>query len=524
MESAQINARSVLEIISRRRWALLLPFLFFIMLAGWLSVALPRAYRGEATLLYQPRAVPKEYVQQLGSFSPEDWLRSLTQRITCRERMVALASELGLYPTRTEGERADLLRQAISVELLEPDLRKDNPYRASREAAAVTAFKLSFEASDPVLASKATNRLAQLLVTENRRARTTQAQAAGTFIREEMDSASTRLAAAQRKVEEFKQRFAGELPEQLQTNTAALATAQVQLQTTAHEKSEVQQKVLQCRQRITEMVHGIPSGSGTAQENPLLVALQEKRQELDMLRSKYTLRHPDVVRAKSELARLESKFQGGTKGTGDAVAQVRNNPLLNDLAAELDAAEAEYRRLDSEEAGLRQEVALVQRRIDMAPQRAQELESLTRDYTAMQASYQALQSKQLETTMAGRLNNQQAGDQFSVLDTAVVPQTPFKPSFKKIFIFCTLMGLVFGTVGAVMSEFADDSFRNENDAEAYLKLPVLASVPTIQTSVELQAARRHRARTIFMAVTIILGYALTLFILHMNNVHLKLPI
>lgn len=530
MESAEINARSVLEIVSRRRWALLLPFLFFLMLAGWLCVVLPRAYRGEAILLYQPRVVPKDYVQQLSSYSPEDWLRSLTQRITSRERLLAVATEFGLFANRSESERTELMRRATSVELSELELRKDKPYRASTQPAEVTAFRLSFEAAEPVVAAKATNRLAELLVKESHAARTRQAAAAGEFIEQELASAKRRLQVQEGRLEKFKQRYAGELPEQVQVNSSALATAQLRLQTVSQQKAQAQEKVLKCRQRITELVHGVAALSGegtmTSEVNPLLVQLQGKREEIEMLRSRYTGRHPDVVRAESELARLERKLAGGgaLKAAGDAVDVARDNPLLKDLMAQLEAAEDELHRLSGEEEQVRQAVATYQQRIDMAPQRAQELETLTRDFSALQAAYQTLLGKRLETRMAANLESEEAGDQFTILDTATVPEKPFRPSFKKIFVFFTLMGLVLGMVGATVWEFADDSFRNEGDAESYLQLPVLASVPMLQTTVELEAARKEHSRLAMIAAVVAIGYVFTLALLYLNGIHLKLPV
>lgn len=528
MEAAQINAKSLLEIAARRKWALLLPFLFFLMLAGWLSVVLPRAYRGEATLLYQPRALPKEYVQQLTNYSTEDWLRSITQRITSRERMLAVAVEFGLFEGRTDAERAELMRRATSVELVEPELRKDNPYRTSREPSTVTAFTLSFEAPRPELASQATNRLAELLVAESRRSRTRQASAAGEFIKQELSAAAKRLRTQEARLEEFKQRYAGELPEQVQANATALATAQLRLQAVGQQKAAAKEKVLECRQRITELVHGVAAlssgGAMTSEVNPLLAQLQEKRQELEILRSRYTPEHPDVVQAKSELARLEAKLTGtGRVKAADAVDIVRANPLLKDVTAQLEAAEDEYRRLDAEEQAVQQAIVLYQRRIDLAPQRAQELESLNRDYLAMQSAYQALVNKELETEMAANLEGEAAGDQFTMLDTAVVPQKPSRPSFRKILVFCTLLGLVFGMVGATVFEFADDSFRNEADAEGFLKLPVLAAIPKLQTSVEVAEERRRRGKLVMIAAAVAAGYCLILVLLWSQGIHLKLP-
>ncbi|MFH0810091.1 MAG: GNVR domain-containing protein [Pseudomonadota bacterium] len=528
MESAEINARSLLAVVSRRRWALLLPFLFFLMLAGWLAVALPRVYRAEATLLYQPRALPKGYVQELGNSQPEDWLRSVTQRITAREKMVAVAQALGLFPGKPAAERAELMRAATSVELLEPELRKGSPYRSSRENPAVTAFRLSFEAADSAVAAKAANQLAELLVRESQLARTRQAVAAGRFLDHELQAARARLDQEDGRLRGFKREYAGGLPEQSNVNLTALTNAQMSLQNLAREKTATREKVLAQRQRITELVHGVTAIGGQAavlsQGNPLLAQLQFKRDELGMLRSRYTGRHPDVIRAKSELASLEKKLGGASRITSsNAVDIARGNPLLKDLTEQLEAAEAEYARLVRDGDQARREILLAQQRLDLTPERAQALEKISRDYSSAQESFDGLLNKRLETRMAADLENRDAGDQFTVLDTATEPEKPFKPSRKKIFLFCTLLGLVGGMVGVALLEFADDSFRSEADAENFLKLPVLASVPVYSTSVERAAARRRRGRIAVMAVVVTAGYLCSLAAFHFSAIHLRFP-
>jgi succinoglycan biosynthesis transport protein ExoP len=530
MESTEINARSLLEIASRRRWALLLPFLSFLLLAGWLCVVIPRAYQGEAVLLYQPRVVPKDYVQQLSPFGTEDSLRAVTQRITGRQKLLAVAAEFNLYPNATEAERAELMRRATSVEVIEEELRKDSPYRASRTPSEVTAFKLIFEAAEPEVAAKATNRLAELLVAQSHQTASRQVSKAGKFLDQELEAARQRLQTQEVRLEGFKQQYAGELPEQVQVNTSALATAQLQLQALSQQKAESKQKVLEARQRITELVHGVASlgggGASGREINPLLAQLQDKRDEVQLLRSRYTPRHPDVVRAKSELAQLERKLTGGggDKFSKDAAELIRGNPLLKDLSAQLEAAEEEQRRLAADEAATREAILMYQRRIDVAPRRAQDMETLSRDYSAMEGAYQAVLGRKLETKMAANLESEEAGDQFTILDKSAVPESPARPSFRKIFVFCTLIGMMLGMVGATVFEFSDDSLRDEGQAEGFLKLPVLASVPKLQTAVELEAARRRRARLIMIAVLVASGYVVSLILLWLNGVHLRMPV
>jgi len=532
MVPKEINARSLLDIVSRRRWAIILPFVGFVMLAGWLAVVLPKSYKAEATLLVQPRAVPSTYVQPLSTLRSEDWLRSLAQRVTSRERMLALADSFGLFKGRTDSQRADLMKQSTSVDLIDLDLRKESVYKLQNQQQQpdVTAFKLSFESSDPTVSAAVANRLASQVVAENAQTRSSQASTASAFIEQELAASQKRLDAQHARLEAFKRLHSGELPEQQQANITNLTNAQMQLQSLSQTRLLAEEKIPAIRRQITELVHGLTpvdmAKGGPTDVDPLLTQLQAKRAEVQLLRSKYTPRHPDVVKAQTELARFEKQLESaGSSGVSpDMMRAASRNPIVKDLKAQLTTAQAEASRLRAEEAGLRQQIALYQRRIETGPARAQELEALERDYAGMKTAYQAMTDKRLEARMAANLESERAGDQFKILDKAAVPEKPYKPSMRKLFVFCLIMGASLGVILSLVLEFADDSFREVRDTEGFLGLPVLASVPQLQTAVERAAAARARKRIALTATSLAAVYVVLLVFLHANGISLKLPV
>ena len=70
-------------------------------------------------------------------------------------------------------------------------------------------------------------------------------------------------------------------------------------------------------------------------------------------------------------------------------------------------------------------------------------------------------------------------EQFKVLDPAVVPEVPFKPNKRKVVLIGFILGLLSGCGICFILEIMDKSFSRIRDAETYLQVPVLMSIPTL---------------------------------------------
>jgi capsular polysaccharide biosynthesis protein len=85
------------------------------------------------------------------------------------------------------------------------------------------------------------------------------------------------------------------------------------------------------------------------------------------------------------------------------------------------------------------------------------------------------------------------GDQFQILDPANLPKRPFKPNIKKILGVAFLMAGFLGFGGAVGLEKLDLSLRGVTDFKHFFDLPILASIPILETT---ELDRKNRVRGI----------------------------
>jgi uncharacterized protein involved in exopolysaccharide biosynthesis len=200
--------------------------------------------------------------------------------------------------------------------------------------------------------------------------------------------------------------------------------------------------------------------------------LPELRAELLRLEARYTEKHPDIVRIKGMIAELEQKA-ASLGASGDSANPESFGPLA-DLNREI-------RVLESDIASLQGQIRMYESRVETIPQREQELVAIQRDYDNIRGSYQRLLDRKLEAEVSLSMERKQKGEQFRVLDFARTPNRPVEPNMKKIFVFCLAAGFAFAGALVVALEFLNNSLRAPEDMERNLGLPVLATIPVLDS-------------------------------------------
>ena len=222
-------------------------------------------------------------------------------------------------------------------------------------------------------------------------------------------------------------------------------------------------------------------GQGDAQEETN--DIDQMRAQLENLLSRYTERHPDVVRLKARILELEKQAQADAQRESDGAGsnEAPNQPVLlsPQYLTQYTEITQEMRRLEADVADTKRQISTYQARVENTPKREQELLSLRRDYQNIQTTYDSLLARKLEAEIAVNMERKQKGEQFRILDPAKQPQKPVKPDMQKLFIMVVGAGLAIGGGIIFLLEYLDNSFKRPEDIEEDLELPVLCSVPQI---------------------------------------------
>jgi uncharacterized protein involved in exopolysaccharide biosynthesis len=208
-----------------------------------------------------------------------------------------------------------------------------------------------------------------------------------------------------------------------------------------------------------------------------LKGLIQQRQTLQAL---YTPDHPDVVEVNRKIADLQAEMARVSSEQAPAFTVSRPDPpQLQQLKAQLRAAQQAMVDAKKEQAGIQQQIRSYESRIESSPQVEEEYKQVTRDHQTALEFYDSLLKKMNESSMATALEQRQQGEQFRIMDAPNLPDAPIFPSRIKFAIGGLAGGLFLGLLVAGLLEYRDTSLRNERDIWAFTKLSTLAVISHI---------------------------------------------
>jgi polysaccharide chain length determinant protein (PEP-CTERM system associated) len=515
----------ILRALQRRWWIVALSTFVCTFTALLVSRVLPNQFQSETLIQIVPQRVPDSYVRSTVTTDLEERLKSISQRIQSRTRVEELITSLDLYPELRKvmpmEDVVGIMRGAIVVEV--------GPRgRGPRGPTDPDSFRLKFTHHDAQTAKRVTDELTSWFIAENSRLRATQADSTNEFLEQQLAEARNRLVAHEKKMEAFRERHAGSLPSQLQTNMQAIQSWQMELQgvvsslETDRARKAMTERLYNDALAEQNLASTAPPATTTTGD-PLAATnltarqqLEAARQQLARLEQRLTAEHPDVVRTRRLIQDLEGKAKEEAQraaATPDAPPrsltpeETQRRERLSSLRAEIDSLNRQIAYKERDQARLRGQIADYQGRLNAVPGLESEWTSLSRDYDTLQQGYRGLLTKSEESKVAANLERQQIGEQFRVLDPAQVPLRPLSPQRMMINGGGLALGLVLGLLIIGALEFLDSTYHNEGDVVNALTLGVLAVVPRIDTASDL--GRRQRRRT-WVRIGVAAGLVLSL--------------
>jgi polysaccharide chain length determinant protein (PEP-CTERM system associated) len=516
------------RIAVRRAWIVVVSLGLCAGVAVVISKRLPNRFRSETLIMLMPQRIPDSYVKSAVSGRIEDQLNSLEDQILSRSRLERIILDLDLYKS---------LRRTLPMEDVVLRMRDDiGPIKIEGKE----SFRLSYVSDEARTAQRTTERLASLFIEESVRDRENLAEDTSQFLGAQLADAKRQLVEHEKKLEEYRTRFGGELPTQVTVNLQAMQNAQVQLQNLAETMDRARERRLVLeRQSIdlqadvptaaaplivaagTSSVTDVPPGSSTADQ------LQAARANLQGLLLHDKPDHPDVRLLQRRIRDLEAKVDaeraqshstdGPTAITAAAETVVSpaerlRQQRLKENKVQIEDIDRQLAEKQNQEARLRSLVADYQSKLDAVPKRESDLVELTRDYATLQGTYQSLLAKQGDAKLAANLERRNIGAQFKILDAARVPERPFSPNRLLIDLGGAAAGLLIGVLLVSGLEYRDTTFACEDDVVRALDLRVLALIPQMASGSGRRTRRWRIALIGFSALLIaVSGVALVLW-------------
>jgi uncharacterized protein involved in exopolysaccharide biosynthesis len=324
-----------------------------------------------------------------------------------------------------------------------------------------------------------------MLLTENQSSRERVAQSTTDFITRQLEEAKRNLDDQDAKLAAFKRQYVGQLPGDEDNNLKVLGTLNAQLDANTQTINRAQQDKSYTESLLAQQVAAWKSSQGSANPESLQQQLTQSQANLLQLQAKYTEDHPDVIKAKADIAELKKRLAevnsaaASNSDTGSEKANLAEPAEIRQLRLQVHQYSDVLAQATREQKRIADQIKIYQSRVAVSPEVEEKYKQLTRDYDTAQKFYADLLAKKSTSEMATDMERRQQGEQMRLLNPASLPD---EPSFPNRWLFAgggLGAGLVFGLVLALWLELRDKSIRNEADVEASLQMPVLVSLPWI---------------------------------------------
>lgn len=491
-EIPKITPDFIISLVIRRRWIILVSLSLSLCVGIAMGIILPKEYEASTLILIEPQRVPQDYVRSIVSSDPGDRINTLSQQIMSRTNLEKIIDDFKLFADPQDVNLYDedkirYLTQRIDV-------------RVTRDRRGADAFSISYRGKNPLKVMRVTNALANSFIDANLKIREGQAHGTSVFLDSELEQMRLRLEGVEEKIKVYRKNYMGELPEQLDSNLGTLNRLQASL-------NARQQSLRQAKIRLSSL-----QAQSTDRSQQVVIidsnnrnvvntgsSLADLRAQLESLKSRYTEKHPDIIRLKKTIKEREAAQESQSAGNDSSVTRTYISPQLR---LQITAVKQDINVTETEIENIKRQIQEYQRRVENTPRREQELLSLRRGYQNIQRSYDSLLARKLEADIAVNMERKSKGEQFRIIDPAKVPQKPVSPNMKKIFMMIMVLGIGLGGGVSFLLDFFNTSFRRPDDIEESLDLPVLATLPIIQKPFQKWLSRINQACSIiFLAVT-----------------------
>jgi capsular exopolysaccharide synthesis family protein len=483
----------------RRRWRI--PALFALVvgvLAAVASAMMPNRFDATAVVQIDPRKKTISNLESVVSELKADAATVESEVEIIRSRSIALkVIEILKLRQDPEFERVSPLRQLLNNFGLESILGSDDPEpkdgierllnrrdpigsivepgtpgmaEPEKDEVAVAfserlkvgrvrstlLISIRFSASDPVKAAKIANTVADVYVAEQLAAKQRAAGQASGLLEDKLEQMRSKVADAERRVEEFKARhniFDSEgqiLSEKQMARLMEQTVVARNASSEARAKFELGQRLLKKGESVGAVAEVLQSHTVRLLKEQLAKATRHEAE----LGTKYGPRHPEMQKVRAEVRDAEAQLS----------AEIER--LVANYKNELEVAENREKQLTQSLEALKQQQIT-------SKDATVELKELQREAATSRQLFEALLTRFKQTNETQDL---QLADS-RIIEHADVPLFPAAPNRKQITLLALIAGLVAGVGLVLVLEFATTGVGRPEDVERLFDLAHLSSVP-----------------------------------------------
>jgi capsular exopolysaccharide synthesis family protein len=361
--------------------------------------------------------------------------------------------------TITDNSRSHSLRRIFNVSEPDPPAlfsqQMDEVARSVKAHASgqTRVIEITVDSPDPTLAANFANTLTTTFIQQNLEARWKSTEKTAEWLGHQLDDMRVKLERSEDALQQYA-RQSGLLFTDEKTNVSEEKLKQLQQELSAASAARIaRQSTYELAQQASPDALPDVLNDGTLRDTA--AKIRDLRSQIADLRSIYGPDYDKVRRAEAELAVLQSTFE-------------------QDRTAILSRIENEYTDAHRREELLQSAYNSQTRQVTGEGEKAIQYNILKREVDSNRQLYDAMlaQLKQSSIASAMRASN------VRVVDTAKVPDTPYKPNRNKSTGVGALAGVFLGAAFLIMRSRADTTVQQPGESNDYLNVPELGIIPT----------------------------------------------
>ncbi len=441
MSNAQVKIKEITAIIRRRKKLLFIPPIIMTIISVTGAYMLPRMYESSIGILVQRSEVqnPLTSLANAMTLRDDDPLRSFDEIIYSQRTIEQLIDSLDLAKNfKTEAEFRSLLaktRNSIQTRV------------QARES-----FGITYVSDNPVQAQRGATVLADIFIQTRSNTKNRKNELTVAFYQKKLDEYSQKLENSQKQIVSVLRMRAQNTP----GANLFLYTRVEQFDQQIH---DIGIKIKQY-EGYRGQVQSLPSSIGTKlarqtlfelqrSDVPYAIELRTLLSQYDDVSSKYTPKHPEVLKVEDRMLELLERIRAA-------------------LSSEIVKMKAQTADLQKSRTETFEEIMSS----SVVQQQDRDKES---NYAIYERLYNEMKLK-LEEAQISLAIGQDSESQYIVMDRALLPLYPSKPSRILIIFGGFIVGIVVGIVSVFGAELLDTTIRTSREIQVYQK-PIIALLP-----------------------------------------------
>lgn len=495
----------------KRRYIIIATWL--ICPIGWYFVAqMPDVYKSQARVYVDTQSLLRPLLRGLTvETNPNTQIRLMVKTLLSRPNLERISRMTDLDVQANDSAQYEAILAQLKSKIKISSGGRENIYT------------ISIEDRNPEMARNIVQAVLTVFIENTLGETRSDSDSAQKFLTTQINEYENRLAAAESRLTDFKQKYSGVLPNQSGGFYNKLNATKESLKAIELELLENKTKLKSAKKQLDQSLANTSSDNESIQSANSIRTTYDSRiadleVQLDGLKLRYTEKHPDVVEVTRSLEHLKKQriteideYLASTKDDlNTSYSTLNKNPVIQEVQIQVNQLESLIASLNVRANNYRKRVQELESKIHTLPEIEAELVALNRGYNITKKKFEDLLSRRETAQLAQQADETTDKIQFRVIDP---PRVPSKPSGPKRFVFfgaITVLGIGVGIALSLLMSQITPIATSTTQLNKATGVPIFG---VVSANENLGLQKWHKKKTfIFISSNLLLLCILILFI------------